>query len=307
MRGRVGWIVAVGLLIIGVAAIAVYGQLTSFEFEQVTDDVHVIYGLGGNVGVLGTEQGTIVVDTMTLNLQGKQIREQAQRIAGAPVTTIINTHYHTDHTHGNPGFPMGIKVVSTERTLAYLLDRDGDYWRGDTGATLPNETFRDNHTLRIGGKTIRLYHLGRGHTDGDLVVIFAEDRVLHTGDLYFNGRYPNIDLEAGGSVQEWGATIDRILELDFDKVIPGHGPVTDRAGLIAFQRFVRELASVAAKAAAAGQSLDETLTSATLREDEGYEAMYIPLIMNLDRDFVIRRAWEEATGAVKPSPPPDSR
>ena len=307
MRGRVGWIVAVGLLVIGLAAITIYNQLISFEFEQVTEDVHVIYGLGGNVGILGTERGTIVVDTMTLNLQGKQIREQAQRISGAPVTTIINTHYHTDHTHGNPGFPMGIKVVSTERTLAYLLDRDGDFWRGKAGATLPNETFHDNHVMRVGGKTIRLYHLGRGHTDGDLVVIFAEDRVLHTGDLFFNGRYPNIDLEAGGSVQEWGATIDRILELDFDKVIPGHGPVTDREGLIAFQRFVRELARVATQAAAAGQSLDETLTTASLQEDEGYEAMYIPFVMNIDRDFVIRRAWEEATGTVKPWPPPDSR
>lgn len=306
MRKRIGWIITVLLVIVGILAITVYNQLLSFEIERVSDDVHVIYGLGGNVGVLATERGTVVVDTMSLNVQGKRIRELAQQLGGAPVTTIINTHYHADHTHGNPAFPMGIKVVSTERTLAYLRARDADYWQGDASETLPNETFHDDHVMQIGGKTIRLHHLGRGHTDGDLVVLFAEDRVLHTGDLFFNGRYPNIDLEAGGSVQEWGATIDRILELDFDKVVPGHGPVTDREGLIAFQRFVRELATLASQAAAAGRSLDETLATATLREDEGYEAMSIPLVMNIDRDFVIRRAWEEATGAVKSVPLPNS-
>ncbi len=306
MRRRIGWIIAIVLLIVGIGTTAAYIQLISFEVERVTDDVHVIYGWGGNVGILATDVGTVVVDTMTFNLQGKEIRERAQKLGGAPVTTIINTHYHTDHTHGNPAFPAGIVVVSTDRTLAYLRTRDGDYWQGDAGGTLPNETFHDDHVMQIGGKTIRLHHLGRGHTDGDLVVLFREDRVLHAGDLFFNQRYPNIDLEAGGSVQKWGATIDRILELDFDTVIPGHGPVTDRAGLISFQRFIRELADVAAQSAAAGRSLDETLATAVLREDEGYEAMAIPLIMSLDRDFVIRRAWEEATGAVKPSPLPDS-
>jgi len=89
-------------------------------------------------------------------------------------------------------------------------------------------------------------------------------------------------------------------------VIPGHGAVTDRDGLIAFQSFIRELAAVAADAAAAGKSLEETLASANLREDEGYEAMSIPFVMNRDRDYVIRRAWEEATGAVKPIPLPNS-
>ena len=307
MGKRIGWIVAVVSLVIGVSAITVYNKLTSFEVEHVSGDVYVIYGLGGNVGVLSTGRGTVVVDTMTFNLQGKRIREQAQQIGGAPVTTIINTHYHIDHTHGNPAFPMGTRVVSTDRTLAYLRTRDADYWEGDASRTLPNETFEDEHVMRIGGKTIRLYHLGRGHTDGDLVVLFTDDRVLHTGDLFFNGRYPNIDLEAGGSVQEWSSTIDRILELDFDKVIPGHGPVTDRQGLISFQRFMRELADVAARAAAKGLSLDETLATANLKEDEGYEAMSIPFVMNLDRDFVIRRAWEEATGAVKPTSLPSSR
>jgi glyoxylase-like metal-dependent hydrolase (beta-lactamase superfamily II) len=221
-------------------------------------------------------------------------------VGGGPVQAVINTHYHLDHTHGNPGFAPGTTVVSTARTKEHLLQRDAAYWEGAAAETLPSVTFADTHDLAVGGKTVRSLHLGRGHTDGDLVVLFVEDRVLHTGDLFFNARYPNIDLEAGGSVRSWGDTLARVLELDFDKVIPGHGPQTDRAGLERFRRFVVELAQLAQDAAAKGEGLEAFQRGAPLRADEGFEAMRIPFVLNLDRAFVLRRAWEEATGAVKP-------
>lgn len=296
----------IGLLAVlgAFAAISVYRSVAGMETEQVTDDVHVIYGLGGNVGVLATEHGAVVVDTMTFQMQGRRIRELAERLGRGPTQAIINTHYHMDHTHGNPAWAPGMRVVSTDATLAYLKAFDADYWQGDAAGTLPNETFSGDHEIKIGGKTIRLIHPGRGHTGGDLVVLFVEDRVLHTGDLFFNGRYPNIDLEAGGSVRAWSDTIDRVLQLDFDRVIPGHGPVTDAAGLRAFQRFMKQLAHVGAEAARRNLSLAETKELKILDADRGYEVMAIPLVMRLDRDFVIRRAWEEATGAVRPTPLP---
>jgi glyoxylase-like metal-dependent hydrolase (beta-lactamase superfamily II) len=131
------------------------------------------------------------------------------------------------------------------------------------------------------------------------VVLFVEDKVVHTGDLFFNGRYPNIDLEAGGSVREWVAAIDRVLELDFERVIPGHGPVTDREGLRGFQTFMRQLAEVGAEAARNNWSLDETEREGKLDADAGYEVMSIPFVIKMDRAFVVRRAWEEATGKVE--------
>lgn len=290
-----GVVVLVLALLIGGVAIYGYQQVASLEVAKVTDDLHVIYGLGGNVGVLRTDEGSIVVDTMTFALQGREIRDRAEALAG-PVRAIVNTHYHLDHTHGNPAFASGLKVVSTARTRAYLDALDAEYWSGAASGTLPNETFDTEHTLKLGGKTLRLLHLGRGHTDGDLVVHFVEDRVVHTGDLFFNGRYPNIDLEAGGSVQEWSATIDRILELDFDQVIPGHGLVTDAAGLREFQRFMQQLAAVGRNAERSGRTLPEAQRNAVLDADAGYEVMAIPFVMRLDRDFVIERAWQEATG-----------
>jgi len=294
--GRIGLVLC---LVLAVLAVYGVGRVRSLRSETVSKDVSCIFGLGGNVGVLRTSEGAVVVDTMTFRMQGERIRELAEQLGGGPVQVVLNTHWHRDHTHGNPAFPVGTKVVATERTLEHLRNRDADYWTGAAAGTLPNETFTDEHELKLGGKTIRAIHLGRGHTDGDMVVLFVEDRVLHAGDLYFNALYPNIDLESGGSVKEWGDTLDRVLALDFDRVIPGHGPVSDRAGLVAFQGFIRQLWQVAADAAAKGRTLAETQRMATLTADQGYGVMSVPFVMRLDRNFAIQRAWQEATGAVK--------
>jgi glyoxylase-like metal-dependent hydrolase (beta-lactamase superfamily II) len=285
---------------VGLTAIYLYSRIAALEFERVTDAIHMISGVGGNTAVLETELGAVVVDTMTFPLQGRRIRDLAERLGGGPTQAIVNTHYHIDHTHGNPAWAAGTRIVSTELTRAYLDQFDGDFWEGAAAGSTPNETFEDTHEMRIGGKTIRSYHMGRGHTGGDLVVLFVEDRVLHTGDLFFHRIYPRIDLEAGGSVREWAATLERVLALAFDTVIPGHGPVTDRAGLREFQRFIAELAEVAEAAAAEGKTLKETLASTNLKNDANFEEMSIPFVIKFDRDFVIRRAWEEATGVVKP-------
>ncbi|MGH0028528.1 MAG: MBL fold metallo-hydrolase [Myxococcota bacterium] len=294
----VGAAVALVAVVVAALGIWIYQQISTLEVAKVTDDVHVIYGMGSNVGVLRTDEGSVVVDTMTFTTQGRGIRERAESLAG-PVRALVNTHYHLDHTHGNPAFSAGQDVYASTRTRAYLDALDADYWSGEAAETLPGELVDGERTLRLGGKTIRMLDVGRGHTDGDLVVLFVEDRVVHTGDLFFNGRYPNIDLEAGGSVRDWSATIDRILSLEFDRVIPGHGPVTDAEGLRSFQRFIEQLAATGREAERAGWSLDETLANAKLDADEGYEVMAIPLVMRLDRDFVIRRAWEEATGSFE--------
>jgi len=298
MRRIAAFVFVVIALIVSVGVIYTYQEVVSLRVERVTDDVHVIFGQGSNVGVLRTDEGAVIVDTMTFRLQGRRIRELADDLAGPP-QVIINTHYHFDHTHGNPAFASGIKVVATQRTLAYMDAFDASYWEGGASGTLPNEVFENEHELRVGDKTVLLLRPGRGHTDGDLVALFVEDRVVHMGDLFFNGRYPNIDLEAGGSVREWAATLDRVFELEFDVVIPGHGPVTDRAGLREFQHFIRQLAELGAQAARAGLSLEETQARALLDADAGYEVIAIPFFMRLDREFVIRRAWEEATGSVR--------
>ncbi len=290
-----------GLLIVlatTVAVLAIGGfvanqALRDLTSVHVTDDVVLLQGpLSGNVAVLRTGAGAVVVDTMLLRSQGEAVIEAAEEAAGEPVTMVINTHYHLDHTHGNPAFAAGTRIVATDRTLHHLRELDADYW-ADAAAALPNETFADTRDIAIGNKTIRLTHPGRGHTDGDLVVLFVEDRVLHAGDLYFNRTYPNIDLEAGGSVQAWPATLDAVMPLPFDQVIPGHGELSDRAGLAAFRDFMAELAAAGREAAAQGWTREEMQSRARFTADDGYATIGIPLVMSLDRAFVLDRAWEE--------------
>src|SRR5262249_38413243 len=153
-----------------IAAFAFY-EIRTLHVEQVTDDLHVIEGIGGNVAVLKTGAGTGIVDTMLFTMQGSRIRHLPQGLTGEPIVLVINTHYHSDHTHGNPGFLPGTQVVSTTRTLEHLHHLDDAYWSGDAAALLPNLTFEHDLDIQLGSKHLELVHPGRGHTDGDLVVV----------------------------------------------------------------------------------------------------------------------------------------
>jgi len=307
---RLGIALGALVLVAGVAVLWLHHLVTTLEVEPVTPSVSLVQasGLDGNVAILATPEGAVVVDTMTFRQQGARIRELAERLAGAPVRAVVNTHYHLDHSHGNPGFPGGTQIVASHRTREYMLAFDAGYWAGGNAETLPNDLVETRHELRVGDKTVRLLHLGRGHTGGDLVVHFVEDRVVALGDLLFHGRYPNVDLEAGGSIAEWDATLERVLALDFDRVIPGHGPLTGRDGIARFQAFLREVWELAQQAAREQLPLEETLELArrTLASDAGFVELGIPGLLRLDRDFVVRRAWEEATGAVRPAALPPS-
>lgn len=276
-----------------------YSQLRALEVEKLSEDLFVLRGMGGNTTVLKTDVGNVIVDTMTTGTQGQQIRRKAKQLTGMDTVLLINTHYHLDHTHGNPAFDVGTRVVSTERTLSYLKKTDGEFWSGGAEKLLPNDTFNVSKTLEIGGKTIELIHPGAGHTDGDLVVLFKDERVTHLGDLYFNKHYPNIDLEAGGTVQFWPQTLDNVLALDFDRVVPGHGETSDRSGVVVFQEFLLQLGAIARSALVEGTTREQMINSTDLTTDAGYEPIHFIIPLGLDREFVLKRAWEEVNKEFK--------
>ena len=117
------------VVVVALALLGVYGveQVRSLRAETLTPSVSCIFGLGGNVGVLRTSEGAVVVDTMTFRMQGERVRELAEELGGGPVQVVLNTHWHRDHTHGNPAFASGTKIVATERTLEHLRNRDAAY------------------------------------------------------------------------------------------------------------------------------------------------------------------------------------
>lgn len=206
----------------------------NFETVKVTDDLFVFHNPGapGNATVLVTDEGVILIDAKN-PVDYDNIVAAVGKITDQPIRYVINTHHHGDHTGSNPRLQAaGAVIVASENQRQNMIE--SQYRTG-----LPSITFEQRANVMLGGKKVELYYFGRGHTNGDIVAYFADERVLATGDLYVTGRgTPElIDYAAGGSAKEWTKTLDRMLALDFDVAIPGHGVVADKADV---QRF-REL------------------------------------------------------------------
>lgn len=193
--------------------------------EKLADDVHVIVGSGGNVAVLTTSEGVILVDDK-FEKDVPEILAKVRSLSDKPIRYILNTHQHGDHTGGNQKLMENADIIIHGNARANMV-------KGSQPG-LPRITFRDETAVFLGGKEVQARHYGRSHTNGDAVIYFPAHRVIHTGDLFVNGA-PLIDYTSGGSGIAWTATLDEALKLDFDRVIPGHGPIMKRADLIAWK------------------------------------------------------------------------
>ena len=189
--------------------------------EKLADDLHVIVGSGGNVAVLTTGEGVILVDDK-FDRNVPEILEKVKSITSQPIRYVLNTHHHGDHSGGNTTLINTAEIVAHDNVYANMV-------KGNQPGP-PRITFSREATVRLGGKEVRMIHLGRGHTNGDAVVLFPAHRVLHTGDLFVGGS-PLIDYNNGGSGLEWPETIAHATKLDFDRVIPGHGPISAKPDL----------------------------------------------------------------------------
>jgi glyoxylase-like metal-dependent hydrolase (beta-lactamase superfamily II) len=222
--------------------------------EKIADDLYVIIGSGGNVGVLVTDEGVILVDAkFAEDYEG--IIAQVKTITDKPVKYVINTHHHSDHSGGNTRFIEVAEIISHKNARANIVaGRQGGAPANMQPARI---VFTDETSVFLGGKEVRARYFGRGHTNGDIVVYFPAQRVLHTGDL-MAGVTPLIDYPGGGSIVEWSKTVDAAMAaFDFDKVIPGHGTVTNRAGLQTYRDNVIKMRTEVASLIKQGKSQED--------------------------------------------------
>jgi cyclase len=192
----------------------------------------------GDVAVRVTPEGLILVDDKYQNNVAEVI-ETMKGITSQPVKYLLNTHHHTDHAGGNETF------IKTTEIIAHRNVRENFLRNKQPGA--PRVVFNDQASVFLGGVEVRAYYFGRGHTNGDAVIYFPDLRVIHTGDLITEGM-PVMDYRNGASAVEWVKVLDEILELDFDTVIPGHGPIltkehvrSDRQKLVTMNQRMMEL------------------------------------------------------------------
>lgn len=214
--------------------------------EEVAPGVAVLFGAGGNIGVSHGEDATILIDDQFAPLTEK-IEAAVAGLGASPAEYVINTHWHFDHTGGNENLgKRGAKIFAHDNVRKRLKVGDPDgRWKipPAPAEALPVVTYERGVTLHLNGDTIDVMFLGGGHTDGDSIVRWREKNVVHMGDLYFNSPgWPFIDVSSGGGIEKALYSIDSaIAMMDEDtKVIPGHGPMSDRAGLTAYRNIVGE-------------------------------------------------------------------
>lgn len=212
---------------------------------KVADDLHVLEGSGGNVAVYSTPEGVILVDDK-FEQNAPQIVEKVKSITSAPIRYVLNTHQHGDHTGGNA-------KLMAQGVEAFVHDNARINMTKGSMPGIPRISFDNTITVALGGKTARAYHFGRGHTNGDAIIYFPAHRIIHTGDLFVAGA-PFIDYANGGSGVAWTSTLDKALALDFDSVIPGHGPVMTRQQLIDWKKSFETVRSRLESAQKSGMS-----------------------------------------------------
>ena len=262
-------LVAVGALSSVIAAQQNQARPPLPDAQKVKDNLWVITSstpgpefTGGNTGIFVTDSGVVVVDTK-LSGYGPSILEKIKKITDKPVTTIINTHTHGDHTGNDDKFGK-VEIVAHENTKANMAKMPA--FAGDKAQFLPKRTYKDKMTVGSGKNAIDLYYFGAGHTNGDTWVHYRSLRVLQTGDMFAWRDAPTIDRNNGGSGLEYPKTLAKAIAgiKDVDIVIPGHSPVTTPKDLQEYQRFMEDWVKAVQSANAAGKSAEDAAASIDL-------------------------------------------
>jgi cyclase len=262
-------------LALSFAVIAAPAALAQQDFSKVeiqatklTDNTYMMTGAGGNLGLLVGEDAVFLIDDQFAPLSGK-ITAAIAKITSKPVKFILNTHWHFDHTGGNENFGKAgailvahdnvRKRMNSEQFIEFLRMTE----KAAPQAALPVVTFAAGLTFHLNGDEIRVMHVPRAHTDGDAIVHFVKSDVIHMGDTYFNGFYPFIDTSSGGTVDGVIAAADQVLAIatDATRIIPGHGPLSNKAELKVYRDMLATLSARIKKMIAEGRKIEEITAS----------------------------------------------
>jgi glyoxylase-like metal-dependent hydrolase (beta-lactamase superfamily II) len=242
----------------------------------VADGIYMMTGKGGNMGLFIGEDGTFLIDDQFAPLTEKHLA--AIKEAGGDVPRfLINTHYHGDHTGGNENLgTSGTLIFSHDNvrrnlTMETIVKAFNMTTPPQPKEALPVVTFSQDITFHLNDETVQAFHVPNAHTDGDSVIHFIDANVIHTGDTLFNGFYPFIDVDNGGTVKGMIAAVDRMLALadDKTKIIPGHGPLAGKADAKAFRDMLQTAYEKLSALKKQGKTAEEAVAAKPLADLEG--------------------------------------
>ncbi len=227
------------------ASIALRTRMGSLPIaiNRLTDRLVMLSGPGGNVVVLHGSDGKLVVDSF-MQPAWPQLKSTLDGLAGGSIRTLIDTHWHLDHVDNNANFrETGASVlahVNTRTRLTQSHNLLGMHFEPAPAAGLPTDTFSDRRSVTMNGELVAVTHVAAAHTDSDVFVHYTRANVLHMGDVFHNGGYPFIDGSTGGNINGMIAGTDRALAMTNarTRIVPGHGPLSDHAGLLKYRRVI---------------------------------------------------------------------
>jgi glyoxylase-like metal-dependent hydrolase (beta-lactamase superfamily II) len=239
--------------------------------DQIAENLYRVPGAGGNSAVLVHANGVLLVDTKVPN-NGEALINVIKKVTDKPITHIINTHTHFDHTGSNSYFPASVEVVTQANTKANMEKMDA--FKSETGKVgLPDKTFKDKMTVLSGKDAVDLYYFGPAHTNGDAFVVFRNARIMHAGDAFAGKRQPLLDVNNGGSGIAFPETFAKAAKgiKNVDKVITGHGDVMPWQDFVDYGEFNRLFLEHARAALAANKTPEQAMSEFKLPEKfQGY-------------------------------------
>jgi cyclase len=251
------------------------------KVTKVAGNVYMLEGSGGNIGVSVGTDGILIVDDQFAPLADK-IKAALKTLGEGKLKFVLNTHYHGDHTGGNVVFGPDAPIIAQTNVRKRLSTEQKSKFFNRTTPASPNEalpviTFDQSVSVFFNGEEIKVIHFPHGHTDGDSVIFFTGSNVVHMGDDFFNGRFPVVDLEAGGDVEGMTKNVGEIIsKLPAGvKVIPGHGPLSDVEGLRTFHRMLVATTDIVRKRMAAGKTLEQIKAEGLPDEWKSWSSGYI--------------------------------
>jgi cyclase len=239
---------------------------TPIEATALTDTLTLLGGPGGNIVVLNGRDGKVVVDSFVLPAWAS-LKQKIDGMGSGRVATLIDTHWHFDHTDNNANFRKeGAEILAhanTKKRLTESHDLLGAHFPPAPPEALPTQTFTATHSLDVNAEQIALGHIPPAHTDTDIYVRFSKANVLHLGDLFFNGMYPFIDASTGGSINGMinGATLAMKLADSRTRIVPGHGPLGDLAALTKYRDVLVTVRDRVQKLKTSGQTVEQVIAA----------------------------------------------
>jgi len=264
------------LLITACSTYAQNNQEVIIETQQLSDNVYMLTGQGGNIGVCVGDQGIFMIDDQFARLTPK-ILEAVKALSDKPIQFLINTHYHGDHTGGNEDIAQqGAKIIAHDNVYKRLSESSP----ATPKEALPVISFNDKLQLHINGEDVLVFHAENAHTDGDALLYFTQSNVLHTGDTFFSELYPYIDLDSGGSINGYIEAVKKALILidDDTKIIPGHGKLSNKVKYQFFLSMLEDLKTKVLAEIESGKTEEDVAANTAITktyDDLGYSWAFI--------------------------------